>query len=141
MVRAYSMDLRRRALDRLASGATSREVAATLQVAVSSVLKWAQRERQTGSAAPGKVGGHRPFLIAGEHRDWVLLQIETKPHVTLAELTSGLAERGLKIHPASVGRLLHREGKSFKKNHVSHRAAAPEAGAPAPTMAALSDQD
>jgi putative transposase len=31
-------------------------------------------------------------------------------------LTAALADRGLIIHPASVGRFLHREGKSFKKN-------------------------
>ncbi|MER9222948.1 hypothetical protein NKI48_29380 [Mesorhizobium sp. M0644] len=30
-------------------------------------------------------------------------------------MTAALAERGLTIHRASVGRFLHREGKSFKK--------------------------
>jgi transposase len=39
------MDLRRRAMDRLAAGQTSYEVAAALKVAVSSVIKWAARQR------------------------------------------------------------------------------------------------
>jgi hypothetical protein len=46
----------------------------------------------------------------------VLSQVESKCHVTLAELTAGLAERGLKVHPGSIGRFLQREHKSFKKN-------------------------
>ena len=121
MARAYSMDLRQRAMDRLAAGETSYEAAAALKVAVSSVIKWAQRQRRTGSAASGQMGGHRPPKIAGADRDWVLAQIERESHVTLAKLTAGLEARGLKVHPASVGRFLRREGKSFKKNRSSRR--------------------
>ena len=116
MGRPYSMDLRQRAMDRVASGETCHDVAAALNVAPSSVIKWAQRQRQTGSPAPGKMGGYRPHAIAGSHRDWVLSMIEGPGHVTLAILAVGLLERGLKVHPASISRFLHREGKSFKKN-------------------------
>ena len=51
MTRAYLMDLRERAMDRLSSGETNFEVSVALKVAVSSVVKWAQRKRATGSAA------------------------------------------------------------------------------------------
>jgi transposase len=115
MTRAYSMDLRQRAMDRLAEGESCHSVAAILKVAPSSVIKWAQRQRQTGSAAPGKMGGYRPHVIVGSDRDWVLSQIEGPDHVTLAILAAGLAERGLKVHLSSISRFLHREGKSFKK--------------------------
>lgn len=139
MTRPYSMDLRERAMDRLASGETSYEAAAALKVAVSSVIKWAQRKRATGSAAPGKMGGHRPLLIAGEHRDWVLSEVDRMPHATLAALAAGLGARGLKVHPASVGRFLHREGKSFKKNRTSRRTGnAAQAGASPRAVEALS---
>jgi transposase len=103
-------------MDRVASGETCHDVAAALNVAPSSVIRWAQRQRQTGSPAPGKMGGYRPHAIAGSHRDWVLSMIEGPGHVTLAILAVGLLERGLKVHPASISRFLHREGKSFKKN-------------------------
>lgn len=130
MARPYSIDLRQRAMDRLAAGETSYEAAAALKVAVSSVIKWAQRQRATGSAAPGQMGGHRRPLIAGADRDWVLAEVERAPHVTIAILAAGLAARGLTIHPASVARFLHREGKSFKKNRSSRRAGhAPQTGA------------
>lgn len=54
-------------------------------------------------------------LIDGEHRAFVLSEVERDAKITLHELTAALADRGLIIHPASVGRFLHREGKSFKK--------------------------
>lgn len=142
MTRPYSMDLRERAMDRLAAGETSREVSAALRVAVSSVIKWAQRKRATGSAAAGKMGGHRPLMIAGARRDWVLSEVERMPHVTIAALTEGLAARGLKVHPASVGRFLRREGKSFKKNRASRRTGdTAQAGAPPRAVEALSGRD
>lgn len=122
MGRPYSMDLRHLALDRVASGESCHGVAAALKVAPSSVIKWVQRHRQTGSAAPGKMGGYRPLAITGSHRDWVLSMIEGLDHVTLEMLAAGLLERGLKVHPASVCRFLHREGKSFKKKRSAGRA-------------------
>jgi transposase len=131
MGRAYSMDLRQRAMDRVALGETCHAVAAALNVAPSSVIKWAQRQRRTGSVAPDKMGGRRPALITGEHRVWVLSVLDGPDHVTLEWLARGLQERGLKVHPANICRFLHREGKSFKKNRAAGRAEQAEAGAPA----------
>ena len=141
MGRPYSMDLRQRAMDRLASGETCHAVAAALKIAPSSVIKWAQRHRRTGSAAPGKMGEHRPHAIAGSHRDWVLSKIEGPDHVTLEILAVGLLERGLKVHPASISRFLHREGKSFKKNRSASRAEQAEAVASTRTMETPSGQN
>jgi hypothetical protein len=74
----------------------------------------AGRERRLGSVAPGCTGGYRPFAIGGEHRLFVLQQIGKRPHVTLQALSEALAARGLKVHPATVGRFLARERKRFK---------------------------
>jgi transposase len=98
-------------------------------------------KRATGSVAPGKMGGHRRPKIAGADRDWVLAQIDRNPHMTIAALTDGLAARKVKLHPASVGRFLHREGKSFKKNRSSRRASKTDAGPPARAVDALPGQD
>jgi putative transposase len=122
MAKPYSMDLRERAMARLEAGETSYEVAATLKVAVSSVIKWAARKRRLGSAAPGKMGGHRPYLLSGDYRVFVLSEVERDPNVTLHQLTAALAARGLNVHPASVGRFLHREGtKPFCRPSSSGR--------------------
>lgn len=131
MARAYSMNLRQRAMDRLAAGETSYAVAEALKVAASSVIKWAQRQRTTNSVEPGVMGGHRRPKIAGADRDWALGQVERTPHVTLAALAAGLAARGLKLRPASLGRLLHREGKSLQENRSPRRTGKAEAGPPA----------
>jgi transposase len=62
MPRPYSLDMRQRAVARVMAGETVRAVAAILDVSVASVVKWSQRFRQTGSAAPGPMHGHRPRL-------------------------------------------------------------------------------
>lgn len=141
MARPYSMDLRDRAMERLGSGQTTYEVAAALKVAVSSVIKWADRKRRLGSAAPGRMGGHKPYRISGDHRSLVLDAVERNPHVTLHQLAALLKARGLAVHPASVGRFLKREGKSFKKNRSPGGTDKAQAGAASGAMAALPEQD
>jgi putative transposase len=65
MTKPYSLDLRDRAVARVRAGETVRFVATTLRMSVSSVVKWAQRFRAAGSAAPGKMGGYRPLCHIG----------------------------------------------------------------------------
>ncbi len=76
MTRALSNDLRKRVVEAVGSGESCRAVASRFGVAVSSVVKWSQRYRATGSVAPGKMGGHRkrfwsrigPSLLSGSTR-------------------------------------------------------------------------
>ena len=72
MTRPYSMDLRDRAVSRVLAGESVRSVALALSVSAATVVRWSQRYRATGSAAPGKVGGHKPNLLSGSHRDWLV---------------------------------------------------------------------
>ena len=60
MARPYSMDLRERAVARVQAGESVRVIARALSISPSSAVKWAPRFRATGSAAAGKMGGHRP---------------------------------------------------------------------------------
>jgi transposase len=59
MVRPLSNDLRERVVTAAAAGESCRSVSERFGVAVSSVVKWLQRRRATGSVGPGKMGGHR----------------------------------------------------------------------------------
>ncbi len=115
MPKPYSMDLRERAMARLAAGESAHKVAEALSVAVSSVIKWAGRARKYGSPAPAKMGGYRRRVISGTYREMVLEAVAKKSHVTLRELAAILATAGLYVHQASVSRFLKHEGKSFKK--------------------------
>src|SRR6476661_7194981 len=63
MTRPLSNDLRERVFAAIVGGETCRAVASRFGVAVSSVVKWSQRYRATGSVAPGKMGGHRKRVL------------------------------------------------------------------------------
>ena len=66
--RPLSNDLRERVVAAIVGGESCRSVASRFGVAVSSVVKWSQRYRATGSVAPGKVGGHRKRVLGTASR-------------------------------------------------------------------------
>lgn len=90
MVKPYSVDLRNRVVSAVAAGQSCRAVADTFGVSVASVVKWSQRQRQTGSVAPGKIGGHKPLKLE--------------------------AERGIRVGHVAVWNLLRSENLSHKKS-------------------------
>ncbi len=108
------MDLRNRAMSRLAAGESVRVVAAALCISVSSVVKWSQRLRRTGCAAPGRIA----FFIAemlGQLRpesplDQGLLQLLEKPF---------LAKQILRLR--IIGQKLVKQLRSYRRfvRHVS----------------------
>jgi transposase len=130
------MDLRDRAVARVLAGESVRSVAARLSISPSSVVRWSQRHRATGSAAPGKVGGHKPRILSGAHRDWLLER--TVSAFTLRGLVAELAERGVRVDYRSVWRFVHAEGLSFKKKRAAGRAAPAKDRAPARTVEKIS---
>jgi len=65
MGRPLSLDLRERAIARVQAGETTRSVAEALGIAPSSVTKWWQRYKTTGSVSPGQMGGHKPKVLIG----------------------------------------------------------------------------
>ena len=117
MTRPYSNDLRERVVSAVCAGDSCRAVAARFGVAVSSVVKWSQRYRATGSVAPGKIGGHRRRVLE-PHRDFIIERITQIPHLTLHRLKDALAGRGVVVSHNTVWEFLRREGLRFKKNAV-----------------------
>lgn len=114
MVKPCSNDLRERVVRSVASGATCRSAAARFGVSVSSVVKWSQRYRETGSVAPAKMGGYRRRVLE-PHRAFIAERMSQTPHLTLHGLKDELAARGVKVSHDAVWRFLRREGLSFKK--------------------------
>ena len=117
MTRALSTDLRERVVTAVQGGESCRSVALRFGVAVSSVVKWSQRYRATGSVAPSKMGGHRKRLL-DPHRAFILERIGQAPHLTLHGLKDELAARGVKVSHNAVWLFLRREGLRFKKNSI-----------------------
>ena len=117
MTRPLSNDLRERVVAAVRNGESCRTVASRFGVAVSSVVKWSQRQRATGSVSPGKMGGHRkPVLVP--HRAFIIKRLGQTPHLTLHGLKDDLAAHGVKVSHNAVWLFLRREGLRFKKNSV-----------------------
>jgi len=116
MAKPYSIDLRERVVAVVETGGLSRRQAASrFGVGVSTAINWVRRFRDTGSVAPGQMGGHKPKSISGEHHAWLVARTREKDF-TLRGLVSELAERGLKVDYRTVWNFVHAEKLSFKKN-------------------------
>jgi transposase len=137
MGKPYSMDLRERVVAAVENdGLSCHAAAAKFGVSISSAIKWTRRMRETGSVAPGQMGGHKPKSIAGAHRIWLLDRI--KADFTLRGLVAELAERGLKVDYRSVWEFVHAEKLSFKKNRSGWRARPSGRGTAAGTVGKVS---
>ena len=137
MTRAYSLDLRERVVAAVSSGESCRAVAARFGVGVSSVVKWSQRFRATGSPAAKKVGGHKRYSLEPE-RDWLLARVGRDGNLTLHGVLGELAERGTVVCCDTLWRFLRREGISFKKNRARQRAGSARRGKAAGTVEEVS---
>ncbi len=116
MARPYSLDLRERVVAQVADGMSCHEVAELNSLVPSTVVKWTQRQRQTGSPAAKPMGGKRPYLLE-EQRGWLLARLQEKPDLTLHDLLGELAAvRGVTVSCDTLWRFLKRAGVSFKKN-------------------------
>jgi len=102
----------------VSGGLSCNQAAEQFGVAVSTAIGWVRRQRETGSVAPGKMGGHRPKAISGEHRVWVLER--TKRDFTLRGLVAELAERGLKVDYRSVWEFMPRTLASKKASWLAN---------------------
>jgi transposase len=126
MGKPYSMDLRERVVAAVERDGMSRHAAAAhFGVSASSAIKWVRRMRETGSVAPGQIGGHKPKVLRGEHRDW-LLERMTRDFTLRGLVVELAAQRGLKVDYRSVWAFAHAEGLSFKKKRAARRAAPAE---------------
>jgi putative transposase len=131
MGKPYSVDLRERVVAAVESGGLScHQAAARFGVGVSTAINWVRRLRETGSVAPGQMGGHKPKSILGEHRAWLLERTKEKDF-TLRGLVAELAGRGLKVDYRTVWSFVHAEKLSFKKNRGGWRTRPSRRGAPA----------
>jgi putative transposase len=138
MARPYSVDLRERVVAAVVEGGLSRRQAAVhFDVATSTVIRWVRQFHDTGSVAPGKIGGHKPKTLTGAHHDWLVARCRER-EFTLRGLVAELAERGCRVDYRSVWNFVHAEKLSFKKNRGGQRTRPARRGAPAGAVAGVS---
>jgi transposase len=118
MGKPHSMDLRERVVAAVETGGLScHQAAAQFGVGASTAIVWVRRLRETGSVAPGQMGGHKPrqFRASTVPGCWSAPRQGTSPCGLVAEL----AERGLKVDYRAVWNFVHAERLSFKKTVVA----------------------
>ena len=130
MGKPYSLDLRKRVVAAIEGGMSRNQAARQFGVAISTAIGWMQRVEQTGSVAPGQMGGHKPKAISGEHAVWLSQRIRAGDF-TLRELVAELGERGLKVDYRSVWEFVHAQKLSFKKKRGGWRTRSARRGAAA----------
>ena len=119
MGRPCSLDLRDRVVAAVEREGMSRNrAAARFGVSISSAVRWVALYRSKGSAAPAKMGGHKPRTLRDAHAEWLLERCRERAF-TISQLVEDLQrERGLKVDRRSVWEFLHAQGLSFKKKSV-----------------------
>ena len=111
ITRAYSNDLREHVVGAVDAGESRRAVADRFGVAISSVAKWHQRYRATGSVVPGMIGGHRKRVLE-PHRAFIVEWINQTSYLTLHGLKAELAAHEIcdriehALHDAVVGSMI-----------------------------------
>ena len=75
----------------------------------STAIAWVARFRETGSVAPGQMGGHRPKKLIGAWREWLLERCRERDF-TLRGLVAELGDRGMQVDYRTVWAFVHAEG-------------------------------
>jgi hypothetical protein len=125
MAKPYSLDLGERVVVRVVAGEPVRLVTRRFGVSASSVVKWSQRFRATGSAAAGKMGGmSRSFLSASTAAGfWTGSSGRTSPCVALSPSLPNAASRSM---TGRCGSFVHAERLSFRApGHASATCSTP----------------
>lgn len=115
MGKPLSMDLRSRALAAIDEGASCRAAATRFGVSASTVIRWHDRRRSTGSYAARPQGGDTRSRRIEAHRDRVLALHERCRDITLDELRRELGQVGVTVAISTLHRFFTRHGISRKK--------------------------
>ena len=118
---SLSMKAALRLVKAVEGGMSARAAGQKLDISASASTAIVKRWRETGSCEPLRMGGYRRCLLEGEqafmeelvreHGDW-----------SEAEMARSLRkERGLDVHPTTVGRFVRKMGYRYKKNGIRLR--------------------
>jgi len=141
MAKPLSMDLRKRVVAAVVEeGLSCHAAAPRFGIGVSTAIAWVRRFRETGSAAPSRMGGYKPKAIRDDHEVWLRQRIHERDF-TLRGLVVELAGRGLKASYEAVWTFVHAEKLSFKKNRARQRARSSRRRTKAGAVDRLSEPD
>jgi len=123
MGKPHPIEIRVRVVAFVKEGNSHREAARHFRVSPRFVNNMIILEQASGSLAAAKQG-HPPGGKLTEHGEWISDRLAQNGELTLDELCVELAERGVTVHRATIGRFLKRLGLSNKKKSQGKRAVA-----------------
>ncbi len=122
MTAPLSQDLRQRIVQAVEAGSSRRQAAERFAVSPSAAIKLMRRVHETGSTAPAQIGGHRRPVLE-PHADLIRTLVAEKAGITLKQIQTALAERGIEVKALStIADMLHRLDLSHKKSTSGCRA-------------------
>ena len=125
MGQPLSLDLRVRLLAAVDDGMSCRAAAARFGVAPSTAIRWHALRRDAGDFAAKPQGGDMRSHRVEERASDILAVWEAQKDITLVELRSALAERGLAVSVAGLHRFFARRAMTRKKDWPCYRAGPP----------------
>jgi len=116
MARAYSLDLRKRVIEAIEAGLSTREAARRFSIGISTSGAWYRAWRSNGSLEPGRQGKPKVSKLDA-HEAFILALIDTDERdITLAEIAAQLAvERGVTAGVTTVHAFFAKRGITYKK--------------------------
>jgi transposase len=115
-MKQYSVDLRERLLGAIDAGLSQAEAARLFGVGTSTITRWRQQRRETGSLAPKPRPG-RPPAIGPDQADALRTQVAQHPDATLAEHCAQWEQtQAMRLSVAGMSRAIRRLGITLKKS-------------------------
>jgi len=122
MGKPHPIELRERVQAEIEAGQSRRAAARRYRVSASFAVKLAARVTRTGSIEPARQGRPPGEGKLAPHLARLIGWVEAAPDITMPELAARLeAKTGLRVHPASLSRVLLQAGFSVKKNAAGLR--------------------
>ncbi len=133
MPKSYSVDLRKRVIEAVETGASRREAAERFEVDPSSAVRWLQCWSETGRCEPKPRGGSISPLERYAKR--ILALVAEQPDLTLEEIVAELRKQRIPTSHSSVARFFQRHKITYKKKESASGGTAPRRRGPgAPTL-------
>lgn len=121
MARAFGVDLRRRVIEAIEGGLSTRAAARRFAIGESTAGAWHRHWRKTGSHEARRQGG-RNGSVLDTHESFLMGLIENQADITLAEMASRLEDdRSVRVDPSTIWYFLNRRGITFKKRPRTRR--------------------
>lgn len=116
MTKALSVDLRERVVAAVDEGMSCRQAAIRFGVSASSAIRWNEQHRKWGNVAPKPQGGDRRSGRIDAHAELILSFIGETSDITLAEIKTLLARKGIAVGIGTLWRFFDRRRITLKKS-------------------------